>query len=141
MKQTSSHLLTVSGRVLLALYFLIPGIAKLAAPSAQLALMQHHKIAYAAPLLYMAGFAQVIGALLLISNRHVQKTALGFVLYIVIINLVLHDFWNFSGVEAGHELQNFIKNLGILAGLLVLAGSSRRRAIKFKTLLRSDRPT
>ena len=59
MKKTPSYLIT-SGRILLALYFLVPGIAKFFAPSAQLALMEHHKIAYAAPLLYIAGFAQVI---------------------------------------------------------------------------------
>jgi putative oxidoreductase len=34
----------------------------------------------------------------------------------------LHDFWNFSGLEGEHEGQNFFKNLGILAGCLMLAG-------------------
>jgi putative oxidoreductase len=40
----------------------------------------------------------------------------------VIINFNLHDFWNFSGMEGQHETQNFVKNLGILAGCLMLAG-------------------
>jgi putative oxidoreductase len=30
-------------------------------------------------------------------------------------------------MEGAHELQNFVKNLGILAGLLVLAGYSPNR--------------
>ena len=35
----------------------------------------------------------------------------------------MHDFWSsYEGTDAGHELQNFIKNLAIMAGLLVLAG-------------------
>ena len=104
----------------------------------QLALMEHHNIPYATPLLYIAGFAQVVGAVLMLSNRHVRNTALGFVLYVVIINFTLHDFWNFTGVEAGHELQNFVKNLGVLAGLLVLAGISPIRKIDVKTLFSSD---
>jgi putative oxidoreductase len=34
----------------------------------------------------------------------------------------LHDFWNtYEGVNSTHEMQNFFKNLGIFAGLLLLA--------------------
>ena len=139
MSQPPSKLLITIGRLLLALYFLVPGIAKLAAPADQLALMLHHNIPMAAPLLYIAGAAQIIGALLLITNRHIRLTSLGFVLYILIINFTLHDFWHFTDVEALHELQNFIKNLGILAGLLVLAGISPKRKLALKTLLRSDK--
>jgi len=35
------------------------------------------------------------------------------------------DFWNtYPGTDAGHEMQNFVKNLGIFAGLLVLSASN-----------------
>ncbi len=134
----SSRLFIATGRILLALYFLLPGLAKLLAPQAQLALMQHHNIPHAALLLPIAGTVQVLGALALMANRHVRLTALGFVLYILVINMLMHDFWHFSGAEALHEMQNFIKNLGILAGLLVLAGISPKRTLTIKDLLRSD---
>lgn len=40
------------------------------------------------------------------------------------ISLFMHDFWNFeAGTEQSHEMQNFIKNLGIMAGLMFVAGS------------------
>ena len=40
----------------------------------------------------------------------------------ILINVNLHDFWNvYEGVNAKHEAQNFFKNLGIFAGLLLLA--------------------
>ena len=35
----------------------------------------------------------------------------------LVINLVMHNFW-----EVPTETQNFVKNLGIMAGLLVAAG-------------------
>ena len=73
------------------------------------------------------------------SNRHVRLTALGFALYILVINGTLHDFWNFEGVEGQHEMQNFIKNLGIMAGCLVLAGASKVRGLSFSNLLTSDK--
>jgi len=42
----------------------------------------------------------------------------------LIINLGMHDFWNvYEGVSQAHETQNFVKNLAILAGLLVLSGA------------------
>ncbi len=127
MTDKASKLYLTSGRILLALYFLLPGIAKLLLPDSQVEMMQHHNIPYALPLLYIAGAAQVIGALLLLVNRHVRLVSLGFVLYIIVINALMHDFWNFAGIEAAHELQNFIKNLGILAGLLLLAGISPKQ--------------
>lgn len=120
----TSKLYITLGRILLALYFLVPGVAKLITPASQVAMMEHHNIPYALPLLIIAGVAQVVGALLLIFNRYVKFASLGFVAYIIVINALMHDFWHFSGTEAAHELQNFIKNLGILAGLLVLAGVS-----------------
>ena len=126
MSDKISRLWSHVGRVLLALYFLLPGAMKLLSPSLQLSMMEHHHIPYAKPLLYIAGIAQIIGALMLLANRYVRFASLGFVLYIIIINALMHDFWHFDGMEGAHELQNFMKNLGILAGLLVLAGHSPR---------------
>lgn len=126
------------GRVLIALYFLVPGLMKFAAPDLHLEMMARHNVPMAGLLLYVAGVANVLGAFLLLANRHVRLTALGFALYILVINVMMHDFWNFEGVEGQHEMQNFIKNLGILAGCLVLAGASKVRGLSFSTLLTSD---
>jgi putative oxidoreductase len=41
---------------------------------------------------------------------------------VLLININLHDFWNiYEGVDTKHETQNFFKNMGIFAGLLLLA--------------------
>lgn len=142
MANTSSKLV-ITGRILLALYFLLPGIMKLLATDMHVALMQHHNIPNALPLLYIAGFVQILGGLFLLANRHVRNVCLGFAVYILIINLTLHDFWNFTDVEAQHETQNFMKNMGIFAGVLILAGQSVQRKIPFslKELLSSDKKT
>ena len=127
-----------TGRILVALYFLAPGILKFVAFPMHVSLMSAHGIPNAAPLLAVAGAAQVMGALLLMANRFVRFNALGFVAYILVINVLLHDFWNFTGAQGAHETQNFIKNLGILAGLLVLAGVSRWRTPTARGLMMSD---
>jgi putative oxidoreductase len=124
--QTSPTLLA-AGRWLIALYFFIPGVMKFAAFPLHVSLMEAHNVPFAAPLLIIAALVNIVGSLLLFSNRFVRFTSLGFVLYILIINVTLHDFWNFDGTTAAHEVQNFVKNLGILAGLLILAGSTAWR--------------
>ncbi len=135
-----SNALIVSGRFLLGLYFLVPGLMKFAAPDMHVALMEAHNVPMAEPLMWIAAVANVAGGLLLISGRHVCLTALGLAVYILLVNVLLHDFWNdHAGVSAEREMQNFIKNLGILAGLLVLAGHSGVRPLTLKGWWRSDR--
>ncbi len=138
MAMADSKLMITAGRWLLALYFLVPGIMKFMAWDLSIELMTDHGIPSPAPLLLIAGAVNIVGALLLFTNRFVRFTSLGFVVYILIINATLHNFWALDGIEASHELQNFIKNLGILAGLLVLAGISPKRALRPSGLLVSD---
>ena len=113
------------GRVLLGLYFLLPGIAKFADWERHVTLMETHEMAMIPLLLVVAGVVQIIGGLSLILNWHVAVCALGFAVMILLINANLHDFWNvYEGVNAERETQNFVKNLAILAGLLVLAAAN-----------------
>lgn len=129
----SSIAMTI-GRMLLGLYFLLPGVMKFAAWEDTMALMTLHNVPFEGPLLAFSAVVNIVGGLLLMANRHVRFTAFGFVLYIVLVNALLHDFWNFPD-----EMQNFIKNLGILAGLLVLAGASPSRPLQLGSLFASDK--
>ena len=110
------------GRTFLGLYFLIPGIGKFASWDENIMLMESHNMTMIPALLAMAGIAQVGGGIFLLLNRRVVICSIGFALMTVLINLNLHDFWNiYEGVNVKHEAQNFFKNLGIFAGLLLLA--------------------
>ena len=110
------------GRIFLALYFLIPGISKFLSWNTSVALMEAHNMKMIPALLTIAGIAQVVGSISILLNRHVVICALGFAVMTLLINFNLHDFWNtYEGVNPDRELQNFYKNLGIFAGLLLLA--------------------
>lgn len=110
------------GRVFLALYFLIPGISKFTSWNTNVALMEAHNMKMIPFLLAIAGITQVVGSISLLLNKHVVICALGFAAMTLLINFNLHDFWNtYEGVSADREMQNFYKNLGIFAGLLLLA--------------------
>jgi len=116
------NLLINIGRVLLALYFLLPGIGKFIAWDDQVALMEAHDMKMVPFLLAVVGIIQILGSVSLLLNKYVVICALGFAAMTLLININLHDFWNvYEGVSAEHEAQNFYKNLGIFAGLLLLA--------------------
>lgn len=126
------------GRVLLGIYFLLPGLMKVAAPAQTVAYMEANGIAFAMPLMWFAAIVNIVGGLLLITGRHVRLVAYGFVLYILLVNFTLHDFWTMEEARVDRERQNFFKNLGILAGLLVLAGASTARSLSPSGWWRSD---
>jgi len=121
----TKNILLHFGRIFLALYFLIPGVGKFLSWDRSVALMEAHNMKMIPFLLAIAGTAQIIGSISLLLNKHVVICALGFAVMTILINLNLHDFWNtYEGVNPDRELQNFYKNLGIFAGLLLLAAAN-----------------
>jgi len=116
-------ILVHTGRSLLALYFLIPGALKFIAWETHVEMMEKRDMLFIPVLLAAAGIIQIIASLCLLINRYLFWSALTLAGLTLLINYNLHDFWNMGGDPgAGHETQNFFKNLGIFAGLLVLAG-------------------
>ena len=117
------------GRSLLGLYFLGPGIAKVFNNSNYVAVMQENGVPLTLVALPIVILVQVIGGLMLILNQNVKFSALLLFATTIVINFYIHDFWTLAdGLSKSHETQNFVKNLAICAGLLVLA--SREKFVK-----------
>ena len=115
------YYLFLIGRVFLALYFLIPGIMKFTSWQGHVVLMEKHGMIFVPFLLAFAAIIQIVGAALIILNRFTSLAAIVLAGLVLLINVNLHDFWHYSGIDRIHEMQNFIKNIAIFAGLLVLA--------------------
>jgi putative oxidoreductase len=112
----------VLGRTLLGLYFLVPGLSKIVGYSATLDLMASKQVPLSEILLPITILVQIGGGVLLIVGRQLRLSALVLAGLTLIINIYIHNFWSLSGDPSqAHETQNFIKNLAIMAGLLVLA--------------------
>ena len=114
------------GRVLLGLYFLLPGISKIPTYAGTTEYMQLHNIPLASILLPITIVLQIgLGVMLIIGYR-IKESALILAALTIFINIGMHDFWNeYPNTDAGHETQNFVKNLAIFAGLLVLSATDR----------------
>ncbi len=120
--------LTIAGRALLGLYFMLPGIMKIAGFAGTLDYMQQHHVPMALPVLILTIVLEVGGGLALIINWQTRSNAFLLAGLTLLICIYMHDFWNhYDSGSQQHELQNFIKNLGIFAGLLVLTGREDRK--------------
>ena len=118
-------LITV-GRMLLGLYFLLPGISKIPTYAGTTEYMLLHNIPLASILLPITIVLQIgLGVMLIIGYR-IKESALILAALTIFINIGMHDFWNeYPNTDAGHETQNFVKNLAIFAGLLVLSATDK----------------
>ena len=116
----------ILGRILLGFYFLLPGISKIPTFAGTTEYMLLHNIPLASILLPITIVLQVgLGVMLIIGYR-IKESALILAALTIFINIGMHDFWNeYPNTDAGHETQNFIKNLGIFAGLLVLSATHK----------------
>ena len=114
------------GRMLLGLYFLLPGISKIPTYAGTTEYMLLHNIPLASILLPITIVLQIgLGVMLIIGYR-IKESALILAALTIFINIGMHDFWNeYPNTDAGHETQNFVKNLAIFAGLLVLSVTDR----------------
>tara|TARA_Y100000746_G_scaffold210298_1_gene200519 strand:+ start:62 stop:427 length:366 start_codon:yes stop_codon:yes gene_type:complete len=113
------------GRVLIGLYFLLPGIAKVFLFSANLEVVIAKEVPFPVFSLSIVAMAQIIWGSFIIFGRHLKISSIALAITTLLINFYIHDFWNLSGdPNQAHETQNFVKNLGILAGLLILSKES-----------------
>lgn len=109
------------GRGLLGLYFIIPGITKITGWSGTVEYMAAHGVPLIPVALVITIILQIGGGASLLAGYRTQLCAAILAALTLIINVYMHDFWNNP-----EEMQNFIKNLAIMAGLLYVSGANLR---------------
>lgn len=126
---TAQRVLLISGRVLLGLYFIVPGIMKITGWSAMSGYMAQHGVPMIPVLLGLTVLLQVGGGACLAIGYRAPLMAFLLAGLTLVISIFMHDFWNvYEGTDQGHETQNFIKNMAIMAGLLFVTGSAGKRS-------------
>tara|TARA_A200000159_G_scaffold107439_1_gene100234 strand:+ start:163 stop:615 length:453 start_codon:yes stop_codon:yes gene_type:complete len=116
------NLFFITGRSLLGLYFIGPGLSKVFDFASTLALMRMKGVPFSLFLLPLTIAIQLLGGIFLILGKNLRLTAFMLFGLTIFINIFIHNFWALNGDPSqAHEIQNFVKNLAIAAGLLVLA--------------------
>ena len=111
-------LCSTGGRVILGLYFFGPGaLLKITNMEGTSASMAEQGMVFISFFLILTILIQLFGGIAVIVGYQVKPVAFVLAGLTLVINVVMHDFWNVPD-----QTQNFVKNMGIFAGLLVLAG-------------------
>jgi putative oxidoreductase len=109
------------GRFLLGLYFILPGIQKITSFEKMSAYMQAHDVPIISFLLPLTILIQLSTGAALIVGYKGKIAAFLLAGLTLVISIYMHNFWGMEeGVTRMHEMQNFIKNMAIMAGLLMV---------------------
>ncbi len=110
------------GRFLLGVYFILPGISKITGYAGTETYMAAHNVPAIEILLPLTIVLQIGLGLALIIGFKAQIAAFVLAGLTLVISIYMHNFWDMEeSLARQHETQNFFKNMGIMAGLLVMA--------------------
>ena len=110
----------LTGRVIIGLYFLVPGISKVLSFPEYIQIVTINEVPFPAFSLILVIICQLFFGSSIILGRCLKLGSLILAINIILFNFYIHDFWNINDViNQKHEMQNFIKNIAILAGLLI----------------------
>jgi putative oxidoreductase len=117
----NARYLVMLGRVLLSVIFLLSGLGKIFDWDVNAKLMASQGMPLIPLLLAGAIIIELAGGLSVLLGWKARWGALLLFLYLIPTTLIFHDFWAFSGAEMQTQLVNFLKNLSIMGGLLLVA--------------------
>ena len=112
------HNLTMIGRILMAVLFLVAAYRKITAYAGTAAYFT--KLGFPAPeaMVAVAIVIELIGGIALLTGYRLRQVVWLLILFIVIGTFMAHRFWEFDAAQLGNQLNHFIKNLAIIGGLL-----------------------
>jgi putative oxidoreductase len=115
---TFQSLAALLGRICIGLLFLWAGVAKLQGLEGTMAYMASKHMPFISFFLPAAIAIQVLGALSLITGYYARWGAAMLIIFIIPASIIFHDFWNLEGSERLTEMIMFMKDVGVLGGLL-----------------------
>jgi putative oxidoreductase len=73
-------------------------------------------------------FIEIGGGLLVLTGYKAKYAALVIALWLIPVTLVFHHFWGIPSEQLQDQMVNFLKNVAIIGGLLLLAYASPEKA-------------
>ena len=109
------------GRLFLSVIFLIAGLSKFVNFESTSAYMAAKGMTMIPFFLIGGAVVEVIGSLSLIMGFKARWGALLLILFMIPTTLIFHNFWDYEGPQQQQEFIEFLKNLGIIGGLIYAA--------------------
>jgi putative oxidoreductase len=118
MNSTLQNSAAIVGRTLLGLLFVISGFGKITGFAGTAAFMSSKGMPMAEALLVGAIVVEFVGGLMLVAGFKARWAALAIAAFLVPTTLIFHSP---VGPEAQAQMTQFLKNLSILGGMLLVA--------------------
>jgi len=112
------------GRVLLSAIFILSGLGKLPHFHDIAGMMASKGIPLASVALVITLLIEIGGGLLLLTGYKARYAAFVIALWLIPVTFVFHHFWGIPAEQQQDQMVNFLKNVAIMGGLLVLAYAS-----------------
>ena len=110
------------GRIFLSLIFIVSGFGKLLDFGGTAGYMETYGIPMPSLLLVFAILFELGGGALLLIGFQSRLAALALIVFTLLATLIFHDFWALAGAEREMQFINFMKNLSMIGGLLLVVG-------------------
>jgi putative oxidoreductase len=120
MNPAAQSWMLLAGRLLMAALFIVAGVRKALAFGASAAYMTKNGIPMSDALLVVALIIEIGGGLLLILGWKTRIVATALFVFVVVLTPIFHAYWTFEPAQMVAQLNNFLKNLGLMGGLLYM---------------------
>lgn len=110
-------------RLFISAIFVQGALGKIVGWSGQAAYMQSHHLPgqFIPTLLGLALVIEAAGVICLVVGWQARAAAFIMCLYLGMVSVLLHNFWAAQGMAAAGMQTQFLKNIGIMGGLLMIA--------------------
>lgn len=109
------------GRLLIVYIYATSGVAKILDWKGNIQYMSAHHLPMIPVLLALALIIEVGGSICLLTGYQARWAAFIMFGYTVLLTILLHNYWAYTGMAAGGQETHFRKNLAIAGGLLFVA--------------------
>jgi putative oxidoreductase len=116
-----NRLLSLVGRILVSVPFLAFGIMNLQIIIGTVSYFAALKVPMTTAAVVVAIIIELLGGLCLVIGFKVRFWAWVMFLYLIPVTFVAHNFWVHAGAARSENETEFLKNIAIMGGLLLLA--------------------
>ena len=121
MSDSSNSFTPLAGRILMSVMFLISGFFKIGAYSQTVAYSASKGLPMASVAIACAAVLELAGGLAILVGFQTKIAAWLLFLYLIPVTFLFHNFWAMQGAEQQQNMINFLKNVSIMGGLVILA--------------------
>ena len=121
MQDTLQQPAVLAGRILLGLIFVLSGFGKIAGFDHTVGYIAANGLPFPALLAVLTIGVELGGGLALAAGIYARQAALVLAAFTLLTAFIFHNFWAAPAAEHLGQQINFLKNLAIAGGMLVLA--------------------